>query len=238
MWIPRPGQAKDIGVGADGTVWVIGSNSVGAWAGNYGIYRWTGSAWEAVDDGGARIAVDPDGLPWIVTSGGDIYRRVVNTWVHYPGLARDIGVGADGSVWMIGTDHVGTGNDGRIYKLKGKTWERIPGGGVRIAVGPDGMPWVVNSSTHIFRYDGNSWIELPGRGKDIGVGRSYNFTGPDSSAWVIGTELVGRSSDFGIYVFDGEDWSQVEGGAVTISVGPYSAPWIVNSAGKIFEWSQ
>jgi Tectonin domain len=225
-------------VGADGTVWVIGSNSVGAWAGNYGIYRWSGSAWEAVDDGGARIAVDPDGLPWIVTSGGDIYRRVVNTWVHYPGRAQDIGVGADGSVWVIGTNRVGEGYDGGVFKLNGKVWEPIPGGGVRIAVGPDGLPWVVNSVNEIFRYDGSSWIELPGRGKDIGVGRSDGFTGPDSSVWVIGNQPVGRTSDFGIYGFDGEDWSQAPGGAVAISVGPNNAPWIVNSAGNIFQWSR
>src|SRR5438105_2781316 len=34
-----PGMATDIGVGADGSVWVIGDNKV---AGGFGIYRWNG----------------------------------------------------------------------------------------------------------------------------------------------------------------------------------------------------
>jgi hypothetical protein len=40
-WTLLPGLANDIGVGADGTVWVIGADAV---PGGYGIHRWTGSA--------------------------------------------------------------------------------------------------------------------------------------------------------------------------------------------------
>src|SRR5262249_26286183 len=104
-WGKLPGLARDIGAGADGSVWVIGTNPVG----NDGVgdFRWTGSDWEAIDGGGVRIDVDEGGNPWVVNSGGQIFRRINDRWQLLPGLARDIGAGADGSVWVIGTNPVG-----------------------------------------------------------------------------------------------------------------------------------
>jgi hypothetical protein len=50
--------------------------------------------------GGARerTAVGPDGLPWIVNNTGQIWHLTRGGWAQVPGGARDIGVGADGSV--------------------------------------------------------------------------------------------------------------------------------------------
>ena len=106
-----PGSANDIGVGADGSVWVIGTNPT---TGGFGIYRWTGVTWQAVDGGGTRIAVAPDGQPWVVNSSGLIFRRVGSTWQQLPGGATDIGIGADGSVWVVGLD-------AGIYQWNGAT---------------------------------------------------------------------------------------------------------------------
>jgi Tectonin domain len=235
LWQQRTGRARDVGVGADGSIWVIGTNPVGTgFSGDFGIYRLNGSTWEGVDGGAARIAVGPDGKPWVVNKNGEIFHRVVNTWVKFPGLAKDIGVGANGSVWIIGTNHVGRALDFGIHRLNDSTWEAVDGGGVRIAVGPDGMPWVVNSVGQIFRRAGNSWNELPGRGTDIGVGKVDNFAGSQTSAWLIGTDRVGTAGDFGVYEFVGENWSKIDGGAIGISVGLNGKPWVVNSAGSIF----
>lgn len=41
-WIRQPGGANDIGVGADGTIWAIGTNGVG---GGFGIYRKSAGAY-------------------------------------------------------------------------------------------------------------------------------------------------------------------------------------------------
>jgi hypothetical protein len=38
----EPGYAQDIGIGANGAVWVTGTNPV---AGGYGIYQWNGRTW-------------------------------------------------------------------------------------------------------------------------------------------------------------------------------------------------
>ena len=108
---PLPGLARDIGIGADGSVWVIGTHRLDPPNDHdYGVLRWNESErdWHDIDGGGVRIAVDPNGNPWVVNSTSHIYRRVNNQWGdQLPDRALDIGIGADGSVWMIGHDPVG-----------------------------------------------------------------------------------------------------------------------------------
>jgi hypothetical protein len=149
---PLPGLGKDIGVGADGSVWMIGTNPVGA-ASDFGVYKWNGTNWDGVDGGGVRIAVGPDGTPWMVNSAGQIFHRQGNSWkAPLPGLGKDIGVGADASVWMIGTNPVGTASDFGVYKRNGMNWDGLANsGGVSIAVDPRGRAWLVNSAGQIFR---------------------------------------------------------------------------------------
>lgn len=222
-WALLPGTANDVGVGAEGTAWVIGTNSV---AGGFGIYRWSGTAWQRFDGGAVRIAVGPQGEPWVVNSAGNIYRRGANRWGLLPGRAKDIGVGADGSAWIIGAETHGGGF--RVCRWTGKEWEPTDGGGVRIAVGPLGEPWVVTSSQQILRHDGIRWSLLPGAAQDIGVGA-------DGTACVIGTNGVGGG--FGIYRWTGTAWQPVDGGATEISVQPDGLAWVVNSAHQIFRRS-
>jgi hypothetical protein len=132
-------------VGADGSVWVVGTNPV---EGGYGIYRWTGGGWTPVPGGATRIAVDPSGNPWVVNSAGHVYHRVGNDWVIHSGAATDIGVGAEGSVWIVGTNPVAGGYG--LYTWDGPGVVPIPGGAVGISVGPSGDPWVVNSAGQIY----------------------------------------------------------------------------------------
>jgi len=71
-WERLPGAAKDIGIGADNSVWVIGTNSV---HGGYGIYRWEGKNWRRIDGGAVQISVDKHGVPWVVNADNYIYRK-------------------------------------------------------------------------------------------------------------------------------------------------------------------
>ncbi len=70
-------------------------------------------------------------------------------WRKLPGRARDIGIGADGSVWAIGMDDRAGGHG--IYRFNGSDWDKVPGSGTQISVGPDGEPWVVNRSGDLYR---------------------------------------------------------------------------------------
>jgi hypothetical protein len=151
------GPPTDIAVGADGAVWVVGTNPV---RGGYGIYHWTGSGWAGVPDGAETIAVGPDGSPWVTNSAHRIYHRVGSGWILYPGTAVNIAVGANGAVWVVGTNPV-LGGYG-IYQWTGSGWAGVPGGAETIAVGPDGSPWVTNSAHRIYHRVGSVWILYPG----------------------------------------------------------------------------
>jgi len=203
-WRQMPGLAKDVGVGANGSVWVVGTDAV---PGGYGIYQWNGSAWVKRPGGAVRIDVDPQGTPWVVSSLGNVFRWEGNAWRVMPGLARDIGIGGDGSVWIVGTDKVPGGYG--IYRWSGSNWSRVDGGAVRIDVGPAGLPWVVNESGQIYHRQGAGWKLLAGRARDIGVGAA--------GSWVIGTNPV--PGGYGIFRWIGAAWAAVPGGAVEISVG-------------------
>jgi hypothetical protein len=155
-----PGAATNVSIGADGSVWKIGADPNGPY-GNH-IYRWndTTSSWTAFDGAGIRIAVGPDGLPWILTNGGGIWRFSDSdfSWHQVPGLATDISIGADGSVWVIGTDPYGPyGN--HIYRWNDTTasWTQYPGAALRIAVDPTGSPWAVNKGEGVFRWNDSDY---------------------------------------------------------------------------------
>ncbi len=202
-WQQLSGLANDVGVGADGSAWVIGTNNA---PGGFGIWRLQGSNWVQVDGGAVRITVDPRGEPWVVNADGRIYQRRGGAWRELPGRAVDIGAGANGDVWIIGTDS-GPGG-GAIYRWSGSDWTRVDGAAVRIAVGPDGVPWVVNSEGRIYNRTGGNWVELPGRAKDIAV----SATG---TAWVIGVDAVPGGNS--VHYWNGSGWTRIEGGAIGIA---------------------
>ena len=214
QWQRLPGSASDIGVGADGSVWAIGTDER---SGGFGIYHWLGSGWQRVDGGALRIDVNPEGIPWIVNDSHSIYRWQDGAWLRTGGNARDIGIGADGSVWVT--------SGGGTYRYDEGDWLGVRGSGVRIDVDPSGIPWVVDHTNDIHQLIAGRWVRRSGKARDIGVGG-------DGSVWVVGT-----SDDDGshpIYRWSGVDWIRVPGSSRQISVGPDGYPWTANSNGNIY----
>ncbi len=206
-WIHVPKvKATDVGVAANGTVWIIGEKNE-----TYGhpIYRWMGNHFKQTKGQATRIDVGPKGFPWVVNNKGNIFRLdKYGNWKPLPGRAYDIGIGRNGTVWVVGANSVYGGYG--IYRWNGNTWKNIPGGAVRIDVDPRGNAWVVNSLDEIFRWNGNKWIKLPGKAKDISVDQN-------GVAWVIGTDNV--PGGHGIYRWNGSGWTRISGGAIAISAG-------------------
>jgi hypothetical protein len=221
-FVPRPGFANDVGVGASGSVWIEGTNPA---PGGFGIWRWVGGSWAPEPGGALAIAVDPNGNPWVVNSLHQIFHWIGASWAQLPGAANDVGVGANGSVWIVGTNPVPGGFG--IWHWTGTGWAPVAGGAVRIAVDPRGNPWVVNSIHQIFAWNGAGWPLLPGSATDVGAGAN-------GAAWVTGTDPVGGG--FGIFAWTGGAWAQVPGGAVRIAVDPRGNPWVVNSAQHIYSY--
>jgi len=204
-WDHFTGTAQDIGVGANGAVWITGTENH-TYGGN--IYRLEGSNFVKTSGQGVRIDVDPYGNPWGINNLGHIYKWQNNAWHRMPGLAKDIGIGANGAVWIIGADVIN--NNHGIYKWTGTQWVKVSGAAVRIDVAPDGTPWVVNAAGDIFKFNNNSWHQLPGKATDISVGA-------DGTAWIIGTDSV--AGGHSIFKWNGYKWVHIPGGATVISVG-------------------
>ena len=98
----------------------------------------------------------------MITSFGQIWRRSSSgVWAQLPGAAREIAIGSDGSVWVIGTNPVGGGYGILQYQSTGD-WKQISGGGVRIGVSAAGYPWVVNDQGAVWQYDNISggWLQM------------------------------------------------------------------------------
>ena len=218
-----PGAATAISEGANGSVWVLGTNSV---SGGHGIYRWTGTGWAVVSGGAVAIAVGPSGGPWVVNRAHQIFQRTTRGWQLEPGAATAISIGANGSVWVIGTNTVGGGHG--IYQWTGTGWSPRSGGAVAVAVGPTGSPWIVNNASQIFQWNGAGWNLQSGLATVISQGG-------DGAVWIVGTNAVpgGRA----LYRWTLAGWTRASppaGGAVGVAVGPSGTPWYINSAGQIF----
>jgi hypothetical protein len=223
-WLALPGGATDIGVAADCQAWIIGENAI---AGGGETWFWAGPSrgWQPFVGGGVRISVFALGLPRIVNNSGAIYALLSNgTWLNVPGGGRDVGSGADFSLWLIGLDAEPGGHG--VWRFFNGGWVAANGGGERIALGPDGSPWIVNNAGQIWHLTPGGWARVPGGARDIGVGA-------DGSVWIIGLNPI--AGGWQTYRFNGSGWDAVNGGGVAISVGPDGMPWIVNSAGQIFE---
>jgi hypothetical protein len=222
-WRRLPGAANDIGVGADGSVWVIGVDNA---PGGHGIYRFNGSnGWDKVNGGAVRIAVEPNGNPWVVNASGGIFRWAGNgQWITMPGGAKDIGIGANGSVWVIGFDIVPGGNS--IYRFNGQGWDRVPGGAVRISVDPAGNAWVVSDVGIVYSWNGSAFVSHPGlKAKDISVGGDAVFAVDEFGR-------LHRYSSNG-WAFWGDSARGMDARYNAVAVDGDGLPWLVGAHGEI-----
>lgn len=212
-------KAKDIGIGADGTVWVVALNADQSTS----IYKWDNGEWKKIPGEATSIAVDLSGNAWVVAPNHDIYKWTGEEWVKIPGEASDIGIGAHDSIWMIGYGKIGNGGY-PINHWTGSEWNQIDGLATRISVDVDGSPWIVNSNHSVFQRTGNSWKGLPGYATDIGAGGS-------DDVWIVGTDDT--SGGHAIYQWKDGNWVRGAGVGLAVAVGPDGVPWTIDPQGNI-----
>jgi hypothetical protein len=249
MWSLVKGiSAQDIGIGKNGTIWATGTDGViYRWNGSLWQPMTGKSSPDAVNNmkrqqmdldkpktaqqqqqvvtvapsNASRIAVDPVGAPWVVTATGQVYKYNLATrgWELKPGTAKDIGIGANGTVWAIGFNSAGMHE---VYKWNGDAWVTIPeaGGAIRVAVDTSGNAWIVNSANKIFRYNGSGWEPKPSPAIDIAVGAN-------GAIWCTGI-------DGKVYRLAEGQWKSLEGDGSQISVAPDGNAWVVNARGQVY----
>lgn len=249
-WSVNPhGTATDIGIGG-GEVWITGTGAVN---GGFPIFRkQANDTWGTQIGGGAvRVAVTPNGIPWIVNSTFNIFRRrgVTSTnrngtdWgaAPLPGGATDIAIGSQNNttglpvVFIIGTDDAGGGNHSLFnWDWRDSDWDYNPGiAATNVAVDSDGNPWVVNAAGVISRRIGGVWNPPP-VGQISGLARDI-AAGPAGSIWIIGTGAIGN--DFEIWTWQEQlkgtggaplanaknEWVKTAGWATHLAVGTTAA---------------
>ena len=208
-------------MGANGKLWIIGANKQ---PGGYGIYRWD-RKWRKIKGSATRISVDPKGNAWIVNKLGSVFSHDGRVWRPIKGpKAYDIGVGANGAVWIIGGKKEAGGFG--IYRLDRKGWKKIRGSASRVAVGPKGKAWIVNNKGAVFRYNGKRWLDVKGlKAKDIGVGAGGHV-------WAVGGQKV--TGGYQVWTLIKNRWKKYSGGLANIAVGPKGRPVGINTGNKIF----
>jgi hypothetical protein len=189
-----PGLATDIGVGADGSVFVIGTTPCDA--NGCGIYRFDGDNFQRIEGSAERISVDAAGNPWVVNRAGRLYRLVRGRFQHVADRATDVGIGADGSVFVIGTTPCDANGCG-IYRFDGARYQQLEGSAVRVAVDPAGNPWVVNRSGRIYRLVGGHFQQVAEQATDVqklqtqSVLDELTLTDPDTYFYDTYTNMYG-----------------------------------------------
>jgi hypothetical protein len=207
-WVSRQAPARDVGTGADGSAWIVGTTQAGH---GYNISRWDGSTWKALPGAAMRISAASEVSAWCVNSQRKIYQwdEAGQGWRLRPGAAADIAMGADGSVWMVKGSSVQGGLG--VYRW-GNGWQLVPSTikhpqpktgayATRIAAASENEAWVVTDTGHVLHWNhpGNFWQvmpnTLPDTAYDIGAGADgtigitsptgvVSFWSPERSSWV------------------------------------------------------
>ena len=144
-------KARAVSAGSKGQVWIISTSDYRL--GDYQVRRWNGNGWDGMEQGGVRIAVDPDGSAWIVTGKNQLYRSDGNRCCFQEAYVqvKDIAVGADGTKFAIGLEDALWLRDPDWIRTR--KWLRIPGNDAfqAVAVDPNGNPWAVRKDGTILR---------------------------------------------------------------------------------------
>ncbi len=219
-WEKMPGNARAIGVGADGSIWIVGGEKTAA---GYSIFQWNGKSWHETPGRAVRIAVDPQGVPWILNSKDETFYRVKDSWQKLPGAAHEIALGGDGTGWQVGT--MPTNGGSIVFHYDGKEWKPIEGpGAMKIAVDPQGVVWIINNKNEIYRHGKDAWEQVPGSAREVAIGG-------DGSVWIIGTKAA--KGGYTVSHWNGTGWDDVDGGGELIAVDPQGKPIVINSDHEI-----
>ncbi len=156
-YFQAPGAAVDIGIGAENTSWVIGTDTQG---GGKGIYKWTNGNWSKVAGGAVRIAVNPSGRAWVINNADNVFEWTGSGWSFIGAVTgKDIAVSSGGTVFVM--------QPAKIFSKKPSdtTWSSIDGPSgktmLRISADLNGYPYVITSENKLYQYNGTLWYEIP-----------------------------------------------------------------------------
>ena len=155
QFVQVTGSARDIGVGANNEVWVIGLATNG---GGYRIYKWTGT-WKEIGGGAVRVAVDPNGNAWVINNSDQVFQWV-GSWNYISAVSgKDVAISSNGTVFILQPTKI------MSKRPSETTWSSIDGPSgktmLRIAADFNGYPYVITTENKLHQYNGTLWYEIP-----------------------------------------------------------------------------
>jgi hypothetical protein len=228
-WDLMPGGATDIGVDAQGTAWVVGTdNEVHRW--NEATAGWTKIQLEITP---YRISCG-NRHPIVSSTTGyiQVYDDQTQTWNTLPGKARDVAgeANTDGTdaFFIVGTSPVGDFGYG-IYQWADSAWKQLPGAAWKI--GGAINPWITGGDGIYRNISASEWRKMSTDGLDI---TKY---GPH--VWKVGPSLGGEPVRGEPYRWDWATSRWIKTGQEkikAIAVGGNGIPWAVTTDDRILRF--
>ena len=104
-WTWKPGLAREIVEGRDGTLWALGTVKV---SGQWPLFRATPFGWTPVPGAfGCALAIGLDGKPWVANDKGVIRSFDGTSWQVHSGHASSLAMTRDGALWIVAYDQAG-----------------------------------------------------------------------------------------------------------------------------------
>ena len=241
QWEKLPGAAVDIGVGANGTVWVLGTAAAGI--GGNEIYRLDNGNWTRIPGAAERIAVDSAGNAWVTTKNNEIYRWSGSGWTRLPGAGREIAIDANGRAWVVGTKAVGDGYEVYRWNNSANGWELTPTSNLtRLSVSgkqgdtptPDGAVGV-SGTGRIYLWRERARIWTPEIGQEPGQGALDVAASENGSLFKIGRDGAPYR-----YSWAGLQWSKLDTWSlpplVAIATDGSGTPYVLGNNGGIYRY--
>ena len=219
------GAARHIGIGKDGNVMVVDTDS------NLAQWRNLSQRFRAFPGQMVRVAVAPDGKPWGVTAKGEVWRHDGSKWLLVRSIftARDVAVACNGTVMAAASDE-----SLYLYKPAQDVFERVVPArledpapkGRKLALDPAGRPWTIRDDW-VYRCDVQPCERQALRAKEIAIG-------PEGT-------LLAVDMDGALQSFNARDnrWDRTGlSGAVAVAVGPGGKPWVVRNGTEVWASAQ
>jgi hypothetical protein len=224
-WTKQQGiTARDVGISAYGSVWVISNEQNTSQPGNYNIYSLVNSTWQNMGEAGIAISVDPLGDAWIVKNNYTLEEYQNGLWIVHSENAHDVGISKNGEVWMI-SNNIAQGG----YTVYQTHWKDMGIAGMRIKVSSTGDVWLVQTWDYLLKYHNGSWVKDQTIGaKDVGAN--------GNSVWIISNKSA-PSGGYKVYKLNGTSWQYMNGAGIAIDVDPSGNPWLVNSSNVLYKYS-
>jgi hypothetical protein len=198
------------------------------------VYKWDGQRWAHIGGAGCRVVCDPTGAPWLVNKDWQVFRYTGHgNWAQAGVGFRDIGAGADGSIFAVSSAKDDMDFNGAIYQWNPGTgsFASFGGAGHMITVDDQGNPIIVNLRGEIWRHTGAGFSQLPtpannARARDIGFNAG--------TLWLTSNDYL--DGDSHVFKWNGTGGMLPgPGAAQRIAAGAQGFPWLVNVKREVWE---